>query len=175
MEQPGTVAPLALDEQLCFALHSASRAMTGCYRPVLDLIGLTYSQYAALLVLWAEDSVPQRELGERMYLDSGTLSPMLHRLEKRGLITRSRRPDDERTVQVSVTADGRALREQALVAQERVIASTGMGIDELFRLRDDLQRLAARLRGDRPADDDDVDAGAPAGDAAPGGQPAPTG
>ena len=148
MDRPARVAPLALDEQLCFALHSASRAMTGCYRPVLDAIGLTYSQYAVLLVLWAEDSVPQRELGDRMFLDSGTLSPMLARLEKRGLITRARRPDDERTVQISLTEAGRALREQAADAQQEVVRATGMGTDALFRLRDDLQRLASRLRED---------------------------
>lgn len=149
MDRPATGAPLALDEQLCFALHSASRAMTGCYRPVLDSIGLTYSQYAVLLVLWAQGSVPQRELGERMFLDSGTLSPLLTRLEKRGLITRARRPDDERTVQVSLTEEGTALREKAAVAQEEVIRATGMDIADLFRLRDDLQQLAARLR-DQP-------------------------
>jgi DNA-binding MarR family transcriptional regulator len=154
MDRTGTVAPLALDEQLCFALHSASRAMTGCYRPILDAIGLTYSQYAVLLVLWAEESVPQRELGERMVLDSGTLSPMLTRLEKRGLVVRARRPDDERTVQVSLTEEGRALRSRAAVAQEEVIRATGMELDELFRLRDDLQRLAARLRDGRDEHDD---------------------
>ncbi|ALL77100.1 MarR family transcriptional regulator [Pseudonocardia sp. EC080610-09] len=154
MDRTGTVAPLALDEQLCFALHSASRAMTGCYRPILDAIGLTYSQYAVLLVLWAEESVPQRELGERMVLDSGTLSPMLTRLEKRGLVMRARRPDDERTVQVSLTEEGRALRSRAAVAQEQVIRATGMDLDELFRLRDDLQRLAARLRDGRDEHDD---------------------
>lgn len=146
MDRPATGAPLALDEQLCFALHSASRAMTGCYRPVLDSIGLTYSQYAVLLVLWAQGSVPQRELGERMFLDSGTLSPLLTRLEKRGLITRARRPDDERTVQVSLTEEGTALREKAAVAQDEVIRATGMDIADLFRLRDDLHQLAARLR-----------------------------
>ncbi|OLM18400.1 Organic hydroperoxide resistance transcriptional regulator [Pseudonocardia sp. Ae707_Ps1] len=154
MDRTGTVAPLALDEQLCFALHSASRAMTGCYRPILDAIGLTYSQYAVLLVLWAEESVPQRELGERMVLDSGTLSPMLTRLEKRGLVVRARRPDDERTVQVSLTEEGRALRSRAAVAQEQVIRATGMDLDELFRLRDDLQRLAARLRDGRDEHDE---------------------
>ncbi|GAA1379613.1 MarR family transcriptional regulator [Pseudonocardia kongjuensis] len=148
MDQPGSVAPLALDEQLCFALHSASRAMTGCYRPVLDAIGLTYSQYAVLLVLWAEESIPQRELGERMHLDSGTLSPMLTRLESRGLITRARRPDDERTVQVSLTGEGTALRERAAVAQDEVVRATGMSTEEIVALRDDLQRLAARLRAD---------------------------
>lgn len=169
MDESGPVAPLALDEQLCFALHSASRAMTGCYRPVLDAIGLTYSQYAVLLVLWAEDTVPQRELGERMFLDSGTLSPMLARLESRGLLTRSRRPDDERTVQVSITAEGRALRSQAVVAQERVIEATGMELSEIFRLRDDLQRLATRLRGDPDtAATVPADAGAPPDDRALG-------
>ncbi|BBG02410.1 MULTISPECIES: MarR family winged helix-turn-helix transcriptional regulator [Pseudonocardia] len=146
MEQPGLVAPRALDEQLCFALHSASRAMTGCYRPVLDEIGLTYSQYAVLLVLWAEESIPQRELGERMYLDSGTLSPLLTRLESRGLITRARRPDDERTVQISLTTEGAALRERAAVVQDQVVRTTGMSSEEIVALRDDLQRLAARLR-----------------------------
>lgn len=148
MDQPGSVAPLALDEQLCFALHSASRAMTGCYRPVLDAIGLTYSQYAVLLVLWAEESIPQRELGERMFLDSGTLSPMLTRLESRGLITRFRRPDDERSVQVSLTDEGAALRERAVVAQNEVVRATGLPIEQLASLREELQRLAARLRAE---------------------------
>ncbi|MEV1291035.1 MarR family transcriptional regulator [Pseudonocardia sp. NPDC049635] len=148
MDQPGSVAPLPLDEQLCFALHSASRAMTGCYRPVLDAIGLTYSQYAVLLVLWAEESIPQRELGERMFLDSGTLSPMLTRLESRGLITRFRRPDNERSVQVSLTDEGAALRERAVVAQNEVVRATGLPIEQLASLREELQRLAARLRAE---------------------------
>ncbi|ANY10443.1 MarR family winged helix-turn-helix transcriptional regulator [Pseudonocardia sp. HH130630-07] len=149
MDGSGTLTPTALDEQLCFALHSASRAMTGCYRPILDAVGLTYSQYALLLVLWVEESVPQRELGEKMFLDSGTLSPMLTRLEKRGLLVRVRRADDERTVQVSITDEGRALREQAVRAQEEVTRATGMSMDELYRLRDDLNRLATTLRANQ--------------------------
>ena len=135
-----------LDEQLCFALHNASRAMTGCYRPLLERIGLTYSQYAAMLVLWEVESTTLGTLGTRLALDSGTLSPLLKRLETHGLLTRERRPEDERTVQVTLTDAGRALREEAEVAQAQVADGTGMTLDERAAMRDQLQALTARLR-----------------------------
>ncbi|RZT86619.1 MarR family transcriptional regulator [Pseudonocardia sediminis] len=146
MDTVGPRAPFTLDEQLCFALHSASRAMTGCYRPLLDTLGLTYSQYALLLVLWENGAVTQGDLGDRLFLDSGTLSPLLRRLETRGLVARHRRPEDERTVEVSVTAEGAALRDRAAAVQSRVQDATGLTADELARMRDDLHLLAARLR-----------------------------
>lgn len=142
--EPGS--RFTLDDQLCFALHAASRAMTGCYRPLLEPLGLTYSQYAVLLVLWEDGAVVQGELGERLYLDSGTLSPLLRRLESHGLITRRRRQEDERSIEVGLSAAGEALRERAVEAQQRAQEATGLSVEELNRLRDDLHRLAARLR-----------------------------
>ena len=146
MDSADRDAPFTLDEQLCFALHSASRAMTGCYRPLLESIGLTYSQYAVLLVLWEHRAVTQTELCERTYLDSGTLSPLLRRLESGGLLVRRRRSEDARTVEVALTEQGAALQERAAGVQSRVQEATGLGPDELGRLRDDLNRLAHRLR-----------------------------
>ncbi len=158
MDTVGPRAPFTLDEQLCFALHSASRAMTGCYRPLLETLGLTYSQYALMLVLWEHGAVTQGELGDRLYLDSGTLSPLLRRLESRGLVARHRRREDERTVEVAVTADGAALRDRAADVQSQVQESTGMTAEELGRMRDDLHALADRLRraenGRPPVGDD---------------------
>jgi len=138
-----------LDDQLCFALHSASRAMTGCYRPLLEEIGLTYSQYAVMLVLWEHESVPMGFLCGRLQLDTGTLSPLLKRLESEKLLVRRRRSDDERVVQLTLTTAGRALRDRAAQAQARVQDATGLDADELATMRDDLTALAARLRAAR--------------------------
>ena len=107
-------ADLALDHQLCFALHAASRRVTAAYRPLLDEVGLTYPQYVVMLALWEHDGVTVRDLGERLFLDSGTLSPLLVRLEEAGLVTRTRDdPDDGRRLTVTLTDDGRALRAEA--------------------------------------------------------------
>lgn len=138
-----------LDDQLCFALHSASRAMTGCYRPLLDEIGLTYSQYAVMLVMWEHDSVVLGLLCDRLHLDTGTLSPLLKRLEAAGLLERRRREDDERMVQVTLTVAGRTLRDRAARAQSRVQRATGLTDAELVALRTDVTALAARLRAAR--------------------------
>lgn len=135
-----------LDEQLCFALHSASRAMTGCYRPLLDDIGLTYSQYAVMLVLWEHDTVALSALCDRLRLDTGTLSPLLRRLEGDGLLERRRRADDERMMQVTLSDAGRALRDRAARAQARVQHATGLTDAALAALRDELTALAERLR-----------------------------
>lgn len=136
----------ALDEQLCFALHAASRAMTGCYRPLLDELGLTYTQYAALLVLWEHESVTLGFLCTELQLDTGTLSPLLKRLETQGLITRRRRREDERTVQLTVTEQGTALRDRAAEAQQRVQEATGLPHEELAEMRENLKAMTARLR-----------------------------
>jgi DNA-binding MarR family transcriptional regulator len=107
-------ADLALDRQLCFALHAASRRVTAAYRPLLDEVGLTYPQYVVLLALWEHDGVTVRDLGTRLFLDSGTLSPLLVRLEDSGLVTRERQdPDDGRRLTVSLTEAGRAMRAEA--------------------------------------------------------------
>lgn len=105
---------LKLSEQACFALYAASRAVTDVYRPLLAELDLTYPQYLVLLVLWEEDSQPVKQIGSALQLDYGTVSPLLKRLEARGLVTRRRQAGDERSVVVSLTAEGIALRERAL-------------------------------------------------------------
>src|SRR2546423_668470 len=102
-----------LDEMLCFALHAASRAMTGAYRPLLGALNLTYPQYLILLILWQEDGASVSRLGERLFLDSATLTPLLKRLEARGFVTRRRSAEDERVVQVLLTPEGKRLERRA--------------------------------------------------------------
>ncbi|MEV0051710.1 MarR family transcriptional regulator [Saccharopolyspora shandongensis] len=136
---------LALDRQVCFALYSASRAFTGLYRPVLEELGLTYPQYLVMLVLWEHESVTVKELGAALRLDSGTLSPLLKRLEARGLLTRHRSFADERSVAVVLTEDGAEMRAQARCIPDRMVAATGLQIDELEQLKSTLERLTAAL------------------------------
>ena len=105
---------LLLDDQLCFALYAASRAVTARYRPLLDELGLTYPQYLVMLVLWERDSISVRDLGASLQLESSTLSPLLKRLEGNGLLRRERRAEDERSVAIRLTEAGAALHERAL-------------------------------------------------------------
>src|ERR671927_298603 len=104
---------VALDDQLCFALYAASRAVTARYRPMLEAIGLTYPQYLVMMLLWEQDNQTVGQLGSRLALDSGTLPPLLKRLTAAGLVTRHRRVEDERSVSIVLTDAGRALREKA--------------------------------------------------------------
>jgi DNA-binding MarR family transcriptional regulator len=104
---------LRLEDQLCFALYAASRAVTACYRPLLDALGLTYPQYLVMLVLWERDAISVRDLGTALQLESSTLSPLLKRLEASGLVIRERRPEDERSVAIRLTDTGADLREKA--------------------------------------------------------------
>ncbi|MFJ8633730.1 MarR family winged helix-turn-helix transcriptional regulator [Streptomyces sp. NPDC093568] len=113
---PPTASPggsLLLEDQLCFALYAASRAVTARYRPLLDELGLTYPQYLVMLVLWEQDSISVRDLGTALQLESSTLSPLLKRLEAAGLLHRERRPDDERSVALRLTEAGTRLRDRA--------------------------------------------------------------
>jgi len=137
---------LTLDEQLCFALYTASRAMTGCYRPLLDRLNLTYPQYLVMLVLWERGESTVGGLGEALHLETGTLSPLLKRLETTGLIWRRRRRDDERSVMVGLTPSGVELRERALAIPSQVSAATGFEVPTLEQLRDTLHVLAVQLR-----------------------------
>jgi MarR family transcriptional regulator, organic hydroperoxide resistance regulator len=141
---PRTKAALALDDQLCFALYAASRAMTARYRPQLDALGLTYPQFLVMVVLWDEGPATVNGLGERLRLDSGTLSPLLKRLEANGLINRTRSAEDERSVIVEATARGRRLRDRAAGVADDIRASLD-GMD-LESLRDHLRNLEDALR-----------------------------
>ena len=141
-------AALRLDAQLCFALYSTSLAMTKRYRPLLDALGLTYPQYLVMLALWEQDGQGVSALGERLFLDSGTLTPLLKRLEAAGFILRQRAGDDERRVQVSLTPAGRALRRRALAIPAALAGSMGCALDELATVTATLQRLRAALLAD---------------------------
>jgi DNA-binding MarR family transcriptional regulator len=143
--------PLQLDEQLCFALYNASRALTRAYAPLLEPLGLTYPQYLVLLVLWEHDGVPVKAIGERLSLDSGTLTPLLKRLAQQALVERRRGEDDERIVRIHLTPEGRALRGKARKIPTELACRAGYDIAaersvrELARLRDELTALARRL------------------------------
>ena len=136
---------LRLESQLCFSRYSSSLAMTKLYKPLLEPLGLTYPQYLALLVLWEQDGIAVGSLGERLYLDSGTLTPLLKRLEAAGLVRRERSADDERRVLVHLTADGRALRARARGIPRELAGATGCSAEEVASLTDQLQRLRTRL------------------------------
>ncbi len=136
---------LQLDNQLCFALYSTSLAMTKLYKPLLDELGLTYPQYLVMLVLWEQDRLMVSELGERLYLDSGTLTPLLKRLEASQLISRIRDVADERRVHISLTATGRKLKTKAAKIPGCILAASQCSIPELVALTQQLQTLRKRL------------------------------
>jgi MarR family transcriptional regulator, organic hydroperoxide resistance regulator len=139
------MAALSLDRQLCFALYSASRAMTAAYRPILTDMNLTYPQYLVMLVLWEDERVTVGRLGERLQLDSGTLSPLLKRLEANGFVRRERSSDDERLVDVTLTPAGRRLERKATCIPEELFDSTGMSEHEAADLRDAVRHLTDAL------------------------------
>ncbi len=136
---------LQLDQQLCFALYSSSLAMTRLYKPLLAPLGITYPQYLAFLVLWERDGLTVGELGARLFLDSGTLTPLLKRMEALGWVTRTRAADDERRVVVDLTPEGRALRQKARRVPLQLAESTRCDVGEVASLTQRLQQLRAQL------------------------------
>jgi DNA-binding MarR family transcriptional regulator len=146
---------VALDDQLCFALYAASRAVTARYRPMLDELGVTYPQYLVLMLLWEEDGQTVGQLGQRLALDSGTLSPLLKRLTGAGLVTRHRRTDDERSVSVRLTEAGRALEAPARSISAEMIGVLDLDTQEFGALKDQLRSITSRVsspaRQDVPA------------------------
>ncbi len=151
MAKPATTALpdadtlLRLDNQFCFALYSASLAMTKTYKPFLESLGLTYPQYLAMLILWEQDNVLVKEIGERLFLDSGTLTPLLKRLEAAGLIERTRDPEDERQVRITLTKNGRALKRKAHGVPLQVLCASGQTADGLMQLRAMLSNVREEL------------------------------
>lgn len=143
--QPDHDPMLLLDNQLCFALYSASLAMTKLYKPLLDELGLTYPQYLVMLALWERDGLMVSELGERLSLDSGTLTPLLKRLEAAGLVSRVRDVQDERRVHVTLTATGRRLKGKAQRIPPCIVAATQCSLPEIVRLTRELRELRGRL------------------------------
>lgn len=143
-------ARLALDSQPCFALYSSSLAMTRLYKPLLEPLGLTYLQYLTLLVLWERDGRSVGELGERLFLDSGTLTPLLKRMQASGWLQRERAADDGRCVVVTLTAAGRALKARAADIPRRLAVASGCSSDELRVLTERLQQLRTQLLAATP-------------------------
>jgi DNA-binding MarR family transcriptional regulator len=147
METNTATDVLLLDNQLCFALHSTSLAMTKVYKPHLDALGVTYPQYLVLLVLWERDGLGVSEIGARLFLDSGTLTPLLKRLEAQGLVDRSRDPEDERRVEVRLTDAGRALKEDAAGIPACILGATGCNVEDIVRIVGEIKALRTKLAG----------------------------
>ena len=150
MSERDLEAQLLLDNQLCFKLYAASRAVTRAYKPMLDELGLTYPQYLVMLVLWEWHVMPPAQatvtaLGERLLLDSGTLTPLLKRLEQLGLVQRRRSSSDERELCLVLTDAGEALRARVLPLKQRLLCESGVDMNELEGLRHNLGQLLARV------------------------------
>ena len=146
-----SVDSLKLDSQLCFKLYAASRAVIRGYKPMLDQLGLTYPQYLAMLVLWEwQQAAPEqptvKALGERLALDSGTLTPLLKRLEQLQLVQRQRSARDEREVHLSLTPQGQALRDQVGPLKARLLCDSGVDLDRLNELRNGLDQLLVQIK-----------------------------
>lgn len=136
---------LKLDNQLCFALYSSSRGITRLYRPVLSEFGITYPQYLVMLVLWEKEPLTVKELGERLFLDSGTLTPLLKRMEKLGLLTRERSQGDERHVNIGLTNKGKEMREKALSIPLRIANQVNISEAEFASLMASLRKLMKKI------------------------------
>jgi len=139
---------LRLGNQLCFAVYSTAHALNRVYKPMLEPLGLTYPQYLVMLTLWEKDDVSVKEIGARLYLDSGTLTPLLKRLEQSGLITRRRDAVDERHVRIGLTTRGRHLRTRAKSIPHELLCASGGSVEELVALKEDLIALRDRLNAE---------------------------
>jgi MarR family transcriptional regulator, organic hydroperoxide resistance regulator len=136
---------LQLDQQLCFALYSTSLAMTKVYKPLLDKLGLTYPQYLIMLILWQNDGLALKDVGEQLQIDSGALTPVIKRMEAMGLLVRTRNPQNERTLEIRLSKAGWAMREQAVQVNRTIGLSCGMAEADIHGLRQELVQLRAEL------------------------------
>ncbi len=139
---------LKLDNQLCFLLYASSRAVTKRYRPLLEKLGLTYPQYLVMLVLWEGDNIPVNKLTSKLYLDTGTLTPLLKRLESIGLISRERTGSDERNVIIRLTEKGSGMKDAAYSVPVELLQSTGISLEEFIEAREKLRLLFNKLAKD---------------------------
>ena len=137
--------PLRLDNQICFAVYSTAHAFNRVYKPLLDRLGLTYPQYLVMLVLWEHDGVPVKDIGERLFLDSGTLTPLLKRLEAAEFVKRTRSSEDERQVLIALTSRGQALREKARSVPQAILAASACSVSELAAMKNELIALRDQL------------------------------
>lgn len=139
---------LKLENQLCFSIYAASRAITKIYRPFLDHLGITYPQYLVMLVLWERNAISLKELGNILYLDSGTLTPLLKRLEGMGLIKRERSREDERVLCISITDKGQEMKQKAFSIPECILGSIKVDLSLLVNLKKELDELLVCLKKD---------------------------
>ena len=146
---------LKLDNQLCFALYACSRSLTRLYRPLLSKLGVTYPQYLVLMVLWENKQQAVSELGEKLLLDSGTLTPLLKRMEINGLVERTRSRQDERKVFIKISKKGKALKEQALAIPEQMFCQSGLTVEEFVRVKGDLEDLLKKILKQQEIPDSD--------------------
>jgi len=137
--------PQRLDNQICFAVYSAAHAFNRVYKPLLDRLGLTYPQYLVMLVLWERDDVPVKDIGEKLFLDSGTLTPLLKRLEAAHLVKRTRSREDERQVLIALTPQGHALKDKARAVPQSILAASDCSVSELVTMKDEIVALRDRL------------------------------
>ena len=143
--KPSADLPLLLGNQLCFAVYSTAHAFNRAYKPLLERLGLTYPQYLVMLVLWERDGVPVKDIGERLLLDSGTLTPLLKRLEAAELVKRTRSTEDERQVLIALTTKGLAMKEKARAVPEGILAASNCSVAELSAMKNELVTLRDRL------------------------------
>ncbi|MFC7441758.1 MarR family winged helix-turn-helix transcriptional regulator [Laceyella putida] len=135
-----------LDNQLCFTIYACFREISRLYRPILDPLGITYTQYLALLALWERDGLTLKELGQRLYLDSGTLTPLMKKLESMGFITRKRSSEDERKVLIQLTEEGRKFKDIACQIPVKLVQQSGLTQEELSHLMGEARHLLARVQ-----------------------------
>jgi len=145
MARKNTADLLRLDNQICFAIYSTAHAFNRVYKPLLGRLGLTYPQYLVMLVLWERDGVPVKDIGERLFLDSGTLTPLLKRLEAAELVKRTRSTEDERQVLIALTSRGQALKEKAGAVPQAILAASACSVAELSGMKSEIVALRDRL------------------------------
>lgn len=143
-------ALLRLDQQFCFAAYALSRAVVQAYDPLLQPLGLTYPQYLVMLVLWEEREVTLKTIGEALFLDSGTLTPLVKRLETKGFVTRRRSAKDERSLIVTLTPEGKRLKKKAVKIPEGLLCRLDQSVSRVTRLRDDMKQMLQSMQTKRP-------------------------
>jgi DNA-binding MarR family transcriptional regulator len=136
---------LKLENQFCFSVYSLSKEMTRVYKPYLQKLDLTYTQYITMLVLWEKDGLKVNEIGKKIQLDSGTLTPLLKKLEQKGFIKRKRQKGDERNLNVTLTQKGKELKEKAIIIPHELVEKISLPLEELIKLRDKLKNLNNNL------------------------------
>ncbi|WP_294200871.1 MULTISPECIES: MarR family winged helix-turn-helix transcriptional regulator [Chryseobacterium] len=137
--------PLKLENQLCFPLYVIAKEITGMYRPFLEELDMTYPQYLVMMVLWENDGLPVNHIGEKLYLDSGTLTPLLKRLENKGFIRRERKKEDERVVEVYITDSGKALKQKACEIPGKIHKKVDASPEDWMALKESVQKILSKL------------------------------